>query len=523
MTTTFDLIRNPDLGLTVVAASREALQAEITRPYITDLPSPGRYLSEGTLVLTSGLWARDDRNVHTFVADLVAAKTAALVIGLVEIEVVPDAVISECRAHGLPLLVTEDDIDFSEIAAAVDDDNGGLPLLERGLEFSRRLLALEAEQRGAEHLLRAFAHEFGVACWFVDARGLRAWSSDEDLPGERERARAWLRMRGSRPREDVIENEWGEVTSLYALESLDGGEGGVFACRADARAWPRGMRIAVQSVVAALRIVAARTDLPMAATRLRRDGLVDDLVEGAAPEAELATRLRMEGVDPDLLSVVATASAGAGLPDETVRGLFEDALADLGAVVGVRDGVAVVILPATPAVDEELLDRIRDCGGHARELLGQGALRVGLSDPVQGATDIGSAIGLAHERMRGATGSTTVRIGYDARAHTHQALLAGLGETARQAFADALLGPVVRYDERHSSDMLSTLAAFLDHSGSWQAAADALHIHPNTLRYRIGRVGELTRRDLSSMADRVDLYLAIACADPDRLQPQAAA
>ena len=36
-----------------------------------------------------------------------------------------------------------------------------------------------------------------------------------------------------------------------------------------------------------------------------------------------------------------------------------------------------------------------------------------------------------------------------------------------------------------------------------------LHAHVNPLRYRIGRVEELTGADLSDFAQRVDVYLAL--------------
>ncbi|MEE2055207.1 helix-turn-helix domain-containing protein, partial [Nocardiopsis tropica] len=53
----------------------------------------------------------------------------------------------------------------------------------------------------------------------------------------------------------------------------------------------------------------------------------------------------------------------------------------------------------------------------------------------------------------------------------------------------------------------------LAHSGSWQRCAAAMHVHVNTLRYRIGRVEELTGRDLSSLEHRVDLFLALKLRD----------
>ena len=55
-----------------------------------------------------------------------------------------------------------------------------------------------------------------------------------------------------------------------------------------------------------------------------------------------------------------------------------------------------------------------------------------------------------------------------------------------------------------------TLRVFLDCSGSWKRAADRLHLHVNTLRYRIERIGQLTGRDLTDLADQVDLYIALS-------------
>jgi DNA-binding PucR family transcriptional regulator len=91
----------------------------------------------------------------------------------------------------------------------------------------------------------------------------------------------------------------------------------------------------------------------------------------------------------------------------------------------------------------------------------------------------------------------------------HQLLLAGVPEDLRGSLRRRLLGPVLDYDAAHGSDLLGTLRVFLDCSGSWTAAAARLHVHVNTLRYRVGRVEELLGADLSNFAERVDLYLAL--------------
>lgn len=80
----------------------------------------------------------------------------------------------------------------------------------------------------------------------------------------------------------------------------------------------------------------------------------------------------------------------------------------------------------------------------------------------------------------------------------------------------ALLGPVEalrRHDAERGTGYLPTLAAWLDHPGEPAVAARSLHVHPNTLRYRMGRITalpELAGTDLSDPETRLALRLQLA-------------
>ncbi len=69
------------------------------------------------------------------------------------------------------------------------------------------------------------------------------------------------------------------------------------------------------------------------------------------------------------------------------------------------------------------------------------------------------------------------------------------------------------HDAEHGGALVETLAVFLDCSGSWTKAAARLHVHVNTLRYRIGRVEALAGVDLSDFTRRIDVYLALHAHD----------
>jgi hypothetical protein len=92
---------------------------------------------------------------------------------------------------------------------------------------------------------------------------------------------------------------------------------------------------------------------------------------------------------------------------------------------------------------------------------------------------------------------------------SHVDLLAGVPDEFRRGFRDRILGPLRDYDANHQSHLEETLDVFLGCSASWSRCARELHIHVNTLRYRIEKINELTGRDLSRLDHQVDFLLAL--------------
>jgi len=80
-----------------------------------------------------------------------------------------------------------------------------------------------------------------------------------------------------------------------------------------------------------------------------------------------------------------------------------------------------------------------------------------------------------------------------------------LAELARQR----ALAPLEQYAERRGSDLIETLEAFVAEDLDRRRAAERLHVHPNTLDYRLRRVAELTGLDLGCAADLSLAMLAL--------------
>jgi DNA-binding PucR family transcriptional regulator len=65
----------------------------------------------------------------------------------------------------------------------------------------------------------------------------------------------------------------------------------------------------------------------------------------------------------------------------------------------------------------------------------------------------------------------------------------------RDAHRDAV-ARIAEYDRQRQTALLRTLEEFLRRRGNISATAEALYVHPNTLRQRLRRIGELSGLDL---------------------------
>ncbi|MEU6056814.1 helix-turn-helix domain-containing protein [Streptomyces sp. NPDC047097] len=90
-------------------------------------------------------------------------------------------------------------------------------------------------------------------------------------------------------------------------------------------------------------------------------------------------------------------------------------------------------------------------------------------------------------------------------------LLTGMPTAVREVFSARTLGPLLDEGSPGHGTLLRTLEVFLAHNCSWARTAEALHLHVNTVHYRIRRIQDLTGRDLIRLDHKLDLYAALLC------------
>jgi hypothetical protein len=484
---------------------------EFTGVHITDLPEPGRYLSGGELVLTGLMWRTSPDDSARFVAALVEAGVAALGAGQAWLGHIPADVVEACEAAGLTLVEVPTEVSFRTVAELVAPRLSGDARAALGRH--RRLLAAVAEGAALPELFALTAAELGVTGAVVSASGQVIIGSVDDPV---RLARAYL----TASRLPCLSGGH----TLFGVGRGHRATGWALACDGDLldRA-DLGYELAAGVAVERSRMEEGRR-----VERRLAGQLVTAALAGAGA-AELDARLRTCGVDAGESYAIVNATvlptglptglqtgppaglqagAPAGGPDAgTLDVQVAEELLGHGIVAATADGGALALAPLRGQSAEALAGRLR-AGVEVLSALPGTRVCVGLSGALTGAEAVkggveeaGHARRLAESRGGGVVTSDEI--------YTHALLLATVPGEVRRPFADRLLAPLRDYDERHHSELLRTLGTFLDCAGSWNACAERMHVHVNTVRYRIRRVEELTGRDLSSMADRVDFFLAL--------------
>lgn len=462
------------------------LDRPVTRLYGTELPDPARYLSGGELVLSGLLWHRSEHDCEIFVASLAHAGVAALAASPAETRELPPALLDACARHRVPLLEVPVDLSFAAITERVVLELAAERVGNAGTMLGRHRRLLTVVSEGLPALVEAGAAELGARCSVLSTTGrliagdpvehpdalVRDFLQADRLPkvvrgttllpvSERGGTRLtnWiLAVAGDRAHDEVA----AELASLVALE---------------------------RSRIAQGRLIENRAAGPL--LRL--------VLDGSAGPGEIRSRILAAGFEPDSpLRVLAISSSDLALAAAVV----EDLVAPPALVATVGAEVYAVV-PADADKPAEKALRALEPG------LGSTRLLVGISSPAGVAGLRGALEEASHARRlgEGRTGRTCVVPGEEIA--LHQLLLAGVPQELRDAVRRRLLGAVLDYDAEHNTDLVGTLRVFLDCSGSWTTAAGRLHVHVNTLRYRVSRAEDLLGVDLSNFAARVDLYLAL--------------
>jgi PucR C-terminal helix-turn-helix domain len=242
------------------------------------------------------------------------------------------------------------------------------------------------------------------------------------------------------------------------------------------------------------------------------DRLCTATVEGYAYEQSLSA---VERVDARRRLVELAVRRGAPASEAELTGAAADAgwrLPGRVAVVAFRDERSARVAARLPPdalvarVDGTGWALVGDPDGPGRRAGVLGALRdvrAGIGPAV--APGAVSASARLAERALELVGDGPVL----AERHRVDLLLLGDRDVARGLVAEVLDGPLSLAPAASRERLFETLAAWLAHQGEVRPAAEQLHVHTQTVRYRVAQLRELLGDRMATPQGRLELELAL--------------
>ena len=556
------LLDTDALGLRLLGGEDE-LDRTVRGVMTTDLKDPSRYLSGGELVLTGLAWRHDPADSEPFVRILTSAGVAALAAGEAELGDVPDDLVVACARHRLPLFAVHESVAFATITEHVVRQVSGERAgdLAAVVDRHRRMMTPGPAGGGPDVVLDLLHSDLDLRAWVLSPTGLPIAGPTPGLAADvcaRLSAEHLAATRTGRrgPHRVTL----GATTySLFPICG-SGRTGGasrdvretvlsdwLLAVEADAGDWAEERLDLLHGVTQLIAVERDRRDAARTVRRRLAQEVLELVQAGAAP-AEIAARLRVAapvllpglGSAPHWQVVVARVEWDGGEVESgpAAQALLEEILVDalpgssnrgyLGStgpehsdrIAVAHTGDEAIALVPLPSVSSEqdgseqgvladaLLQAVRD--PLSAGLADDGRLTLGVSAAVHSAEGLRGALEEARHarRVAAARPGRVCAAGHQELA-SHVLLLPFVPDDVRRAFTARLLDPLRDYDRRHRAELIPTLEAFLECDGSWTRCATRLHLHVNTLRYRVGRIEQLTSRDLSRLEDKLDFFLAL--------------
>jgi GAF domain-containing protein len=240
-----------------------------------------------------------------------------------------------------------------------------------------------------------------------------------------------------------------------------------------------------------------------------------DLARAVANQAAVAVkkiqvleRLTEKNLIKDFFDDLASQRLGAGLEGRAARlgcdleephvvlaavrvtDRFEKAVGAIarGTILDTRDQALRALVPGRAGILDDLKRIHAELGADAA--VGVSSVCIGAESLSHGFQEARHAL-LGEAVMRRDSGVMS----YEELGPYKYLLRIALDPAARDSTIDAV-AKLAAYDRERSSSLLATLEEFLGRRGNISGTSEALFVHPNTLRQRLRRIGDLTGIDL---------------------------
>ncbi|MGW0803488.1 PucR family transcriptional regulator [Nonomuraea sp. NPDC002799] len=466
-----DLLRSPALQLRLLAGEA-GLGRSVSWAHVSELDDPTPWLLGAEVIMTTGIAVpRQAAAQRAYLERLDDAGVSALALSA-QLHVPPlhEAFFEAAEERGMPVLEVPLAVPFiaiaQEVAAAVQEDSR--QRLGAQLQVFGALRWLTTEDLDTATLFKRLERLSGYEVYLCTPQGRPL------LPGVPVPDPAMLPFEPDAP--PTIPG--GFVLPVPA----PGGPAGFLVAFERQGARPAGLAV-VQHIatVAALKVAMARHERET----LRRQGaetlseLLQDVLDPETARRRLV-RLGLPAADELVLLVI------RGVPDEAVHRALDDR-----PHLMLRRGDDRYVL-GRPALSAVVAGLPGVAAGVSRPFPPGESMRIPKREAVWAASTASES------------GRPLIHYGDDTTGRWLPD-----DPWALTALVENVLGQVLAYDSAHGSQLLASVRTWMERDRHTEEAAAALHIHPNTLAYRLRRFADLSGRDLSSTAAFAEVWLAL--------------
>ncbi len=516
---------------TVVAGSANA-DREITWSHVVDMPDPRPWVRPGFLLMTTGFsWPKDEAAQRRQIADLAAREIAGVVLAVPKyVSAFSAAERDQADRSGLPLIEIPFEVPFAQITEELHRALMAEPytLIERAQHIHRALMRMATREVTLDEIAAELSRLISRSVTFEDPSGsvLAAASFGEDFDEVRrqtlELGRSPLEVVGTLERSALNRRIRAAEKPLRIAAMPELGMNARVVCP---------IRIGTE-LAGVVWIIEGTEPLNELDNRAAEYAALVAAIH-IAHQRELSTTEARLGY-ASFLSLLEGEPGGVPIADERVRLLGFDASS--------RYRVGIVSIPQTLPLDRggiERRDRVATAVRGALRKQGREALvtvslnrvpfllppgvEVAPIDAALGDPELSIVIGREHHGIDGARASYREALSLLSyrdrpRVATYDDLLVPRVITgdpaARAQFLDDFFAPLRK--RKNGRELATALLTLARHGFRFRQAAEALAIHPNTLRYRLDRVSEALGIDLADADVQFRVQLAARLLDVEQ-------
>jgi purine catabolism regulator len=529
MITVQDILEIPELDLKLLAGGKSTSNP-VRWVHISEVPDPTKWLKGGELLLTTGYsFVGDEAQQVEQIKRLIDHNISGLGFGTgFSYDKVPPALVTVAQEYDFPLFEVPYHVPFIAITEAVASKivNEQYSLLQRSLAVHEKLTKIVLEEKGLEAILSTLSALVGCSAVLFDFHGVVLCEAAYRRRLSAELIADLWRIIGDRraDRQNFALSMEGVGSGVQVYPVVASHRIGAFlAVVKDSGDFSEYDRIILHNVVTvtALELVKKKA---VAETEKRLAGdFFDELIASDLYEEEIARRLAFFGLDPQSPHLIVlvdiddapgedAASEAALEVKERLHWTVDEFMArrDVLCISASRSDSVVILVQPGKMDAREIIELAGELQAVIGELLPEVSVSVGIGRPHRQLIDLRQSYYEASYaiKIRKLKGEPRVIASFDDLGS--YGLLLGLQDTlSLEVFYESVLGKLQEYDEQNSSDLVKSLACFLEANGHWGDAAEKLYVHRHTLRYRMKRVEEITGRDLNQSQDRMEFWLAL--------------